>query len=289
MRRWRRSLALALPVVWLALPSARAAADPIVTPEQLTGYTLTYAVTWNGIPAAAARVELQSDAAAVNDLRHTVAINTWTLPLLDLIWPARGHMEATVAADYSSRHFSIHRRERSKVRIADLTFDPDTNEIHVVRQRANGTIKDVRRPLADVKGPLSWVYNLRIQPNHMGASYDANVAISDDVYHMTVRVVDRGTIRLGGRRRPVFCIQPSGAKVVDGVEEPIKKIRRVRVWITDDALRLPVRLQARSWVGRVTAGLRSTTPPIAEVYAALEAGRPLLAGAAGPSGRPTGE
>ncbi len=288
MRRCLRSLFLAGPVLLAAATAAFAAADA-VPPDRLSGYTLTFSIRWNGIPAATAVATLHSDAPEAADARHYIEINTQTLPLLRLIWPARSLVKAAVGRDLSSRSFSIYRRERRKEQSVEITFDPVAGQVYAIRRKPSGSVKEVTRALEDLQEPLSLLYTLRNRPTELGNSYNANIVVNDDLYRVTVTVVDHGRIRLAGRRVPVVCVSPSAIKTDEDGEEPLGKVGAVRIWVTDDALRLPVRLQARAFVGRISATLRRMSPPLREVYAALDAESARVAGAATGPAPPAGE
>ncbi|HSD65816.1 MAG TPA: DUF3108 domain-containing protein, partial [Vicinamibacteria bacterium] len=77
-------------------------------------------------------------------------------------------------------------------------------------------------------------------------------------------------VRFRGRER-VDLPEPLGRRVPTVVVEPILaegtglfvKKGRLRIWLTDDERRLPVRLRSRVAIGSVSADLESYTPPSA--------------------------
>lgn len=282
-----RALICAGLLATLVAPAGRA---DVLPPESFSGYTLNYAITWNGIPAAHAEARLQSDAKSPTGPAHRLDVRGWTLPLLGLIWPARNQVEAAVGHDLSSRYFRIHRQERRKEQSTEITFNPDMREVHIVRHKTSGRVKTSTRPLEDLREPLALIYALRMQSTDLGTEWSGKVVVSDDVYRVTVRVVDRGTLKVAGKRRPVVCVVPEAVKLEDdGTEEPLRKVDSVRVWVTDDPLRIPVRLSASAFIGRVTMGLRDTEPPLITLYDALEHPAPVVAENASAFGDAAGE
>lgn len=257
----------------LGIAAPAPAADVVAPPERLSGYTFDYGVSWNGIPAAEARATLNSTGSPTIRT-HSFHLEGWTLPLLRLLWPARGNVEAEMRADASPLRFFFHRRERFRERTSEMTFDRDAQVLRIVRRKSDGEVEELTRPLDGPRtlyDPVSMLFALRSEPMDPGAAYEAYVAIDDDLYWTKITVVDHGTTRLAGREVPTMCLEPTFEKVrSNGEREPVSKVKSIRVWATDDALRIPVYMTARAFIGRVAVGLWDVSPSLETLYAELD-------------------
>lgn len=269
----RRTAALWLACAVVCLPFAGGA--DVLPLEELSGYTFDYAISWNGLPAAHARATLTSDG-VVGVQTHVLETEAWTLPLLRLLWPARLRVQARVAADFSPQRFFVHRRERWREQSAELTFDHEAQVVRVVRRKPSGRVIERTFPLEDLRDPVSLFFSLRNEPTVIGAEREARILVSDTVYVATLVATKRRTLRVGGRPLPAVCIVPKAERInKKGEREPVSKVRGIRMWVTDDALRLPIRVTAAAFIGRVTVVLRRVTPSLDTLYAKLDSDKDM--------------
>lgn len=119
--------------------------------------------------------------------------------------------------------------------------------------------KDSRE--AAPKGPVddtSFFYFLRLTELEVGETYTYRNYFKDEKNPVTVRVLKRETMELpDGTRAPVLVLHP----IIDEGKGLLSKKSDTRIWITDDARRIPVQIRGKFPFGTVTLRLEEMQLP----------------------------
>jgi hypothetical protein len=177
-----------------------------------------------------------------------------------------------VADAKSLRPMSMHEvdEKRRKTLVTDLVFKPGTVE----RVRTDTSAKKAPEPkkfecsrgLFDMFSALLYI---RSQPLKHGDVYRIVVYPATNAYLATLTVADRGPITIGAGEYPAIKLDVQLKKIGKHRElEPHKKFRRASVWVSDDADRLLLRIEANIFVGSVFAELQSVRFPEKSVASA---------------------
>jgi uncharacterized protein DUF3108 len=151
-----------------------------------------------------------------------------------------------------SRGIEKHLREGRLVRDQVVRIDPVAGIATVEDPRAAATRFDVEPCTLDV---LSALYVTRVRGVTEGQPVSLAVFDNGKHFRLGVRVVGRETLDLPlplGRRRTLI-VEP---QLLEGTGLFVKE-GRLRIWLTDDAQRIPVRMRSRIPVGAVSADLES--------------------------------
>lgn len=106
-----------------------------------------------------------------------------------------------------------------------------------------------------VQDSMSMIYFLRAFPLKVGSKLESNVFESKKVWTLTVNVVGRERIKTKAGTFDALKVKPE-VTTLDGKKQD--KGQMV-VWLTDDERKLPVRIDAATGYGNVTAELTSFT------------------------------
>jgi len=150
-------------------------------------------------------------------------------------------------------------RQRSGERESLLRFAKE--RVEIIRRESGGEeeerTKELFVPARDLLGAALW---FRSQSLLDGDVYGMAVVPGWAAYWVTVRVVGRERIWLGVERdREVGVIRVElGVQRIERDDSLTRfpRLRSATIWVTDDAFRVPARIEARIFVGRVYAELR---------------------------------
>jgi len=98
--------------------------------------------------------------------------------------------------------------------------------------------------------PISTLYYTRTQPLKVGQSFYLDNFIDGDKYHLEVRVLKKEKITVKAGTFDCLVVEPMTSSV--GV---FKNEGRLKVWLTDDFLKMPVMMKSKVLVGSISAEL----------------------------------
>jgi hypothetical protein len=152
-----------------------------------------------------------------------------------------------------SRGIEKRLREGKVARDQTVRFDAAESVAVVSDPKVSDTRFDVEPCVLDV---LSALYVTRVRGVSEGSALDLPVFDNGKRFRLGVRFVGRDTLDLPaplGPRVKTVVVEP---QLVEGTGLFVKK-GRLRIWLTDDARRIPVRMRSRAPVGSVSADLES--------------------------------
>jgi hypothetical protein len=152
-----------------------------------------------------------------------------------------------------SKQTEIYRRKKL---VTDLTFTDDG----VSRTRTEGTNVKAAKPfsfpnLFDLHSALLY---LRSQPLSDRSIYRIVVYPATSAYLTTITVLGRERVTVRAGTYNAIKVDLQLKRLGKNLElEPHRKFRRATVWISDDANRIPLRIEAQIFVGTVFAELQA--------------------------------
>lgn len=151
-----------------------------------------------------------------------------------------------------------HLREGRAVRDQVVHFDPAGGTATVTDPKIKQTQFDVGPCALDI---LSAFFVTRVRGVADGQPLELPVFDNGKRYVLGVRLLERETVDLPaplGPRVRTLVVEP---QLVEGTGLFVKeKGARLRIWLTDDARRIPVRLRSKVAIGSVAADLESYEP-----------------------------
>jgi hypothetical protein len=148
---------------------------------------------------------------------------------------------------------------RSKKIATHLTFS--SNGVIRVRTEGEGPAAKIKTKQFDFPNLLdmhSAALYLRSQPLTQGSTYRLVVYPATNAYLATVTVLGREKISVRAGAYNAIKLDLRLKRIDDHLElQPHKKFRRATIWVSDDAERMILRLEAQIFVGTVFAELQS--------------------------------
>ncbi len=216
----------------------------------------TYGFGWNGFTAATAEVNF----AKADDGQFHLRAAGRTVGLARTLWKFDVAYETAAAAD-TLRPISLKQSEstRSKQIVTELAFDANGVTRKRIEKPAKGKPSKTRRfdlpNLFDLQSALLY---LRSQPLEGGEVHRLVVYPTTSAYLATVTVAGRESISVPAGKFNAIKLNLQLSKISkDRKLEPHRKFRRASVWISDDADRMILRIEAQIFVGTVFAELQS--------------------------------
>jgi hypothetical protein len=157
----------------------------------------------------------------------------------------------TSVEDFHSLRFRRDSKENSKRYFREYDIFADSG--YYRQSQATATTPTTAEPLDDA----SLLYFIRITPLVVGRSYRLARHFMPEVNPIVVTVLKRESIELpDGSSVPALVLNP----VVGKESGLFSKRADARIWITDDARRIPVQIRSRQPWGTITLRLDKMTP-----------------------------
>lgn len=216
------------------------------------GESLSYMISWLGIPVGSATMEI--DTATPIERQPTLRLVTTARSnkYLSKFFPVRNRVESTVDAE-SILPFQMvfQRREGRRHDDFDITFDRQAGQVQVIK---NGKTTRVDIP-PDIHDALSCLYYLRLQPSlDSGSSVRMQIHHNQKNYEVEAKV--EGVESLTGPWGTVSAIRVLVIMPFQGI---FLNEGNIRVWLTHDRNHTPLMMNAKVTIGSIKAILQK--PP----------------------------
>ena len=228
-------------------PSSADAPHPL-SRSFASGERLTYAISWMGITAASAVLEVTPAPPQQGHTMLRLLSTATSSPLVTKFYPVDNRVESLVDADtLSPQRLLFRRREGKRKNDFDVTF-----------HHAQGTVLGIKdgQPFTIAIPPgtqdsISCLYYVRSVPSlQPGFSQVMTVHHDKKNYRLEVRI--EGIEKVKGPWGEVEAIRALAIMPFQGI---FLNKGNIRVWFTNDARRIPVKMKAKVIIGSIVANL----------------------------------
>ncbi len=231
----------------LASPAGRC----VAAATSLTLGEAEYGVSWNGIPAAAATIDVRRDQDSGRPLYRVEALarTNW---LVDLLWHFRGHaLSSFTSDDMVPLGFRYDREENNKHIVTDVIFDPSRAGVTGKKYRGGDTaVIELQGP--NLLDPITAVFRALVQPVQIGDSRRYEIFTGEARYRVELDVLGEDTVSVAAGTYRAWRIEPKVWKLGTGADE---RLRRATIWVSQDETRIPVRIRSEVFIGAVNCDL----------------------------------
>ncbi len=219
----------------------------------------TYNFGWNNIVAATGEIKFDE-----HEGRFQLLADGQTIGVARALW--KFDVSHRALADAATlRPLTVHQVDvtRRKTVTTDLVFKPNGVERTRTDTKSNKTAKTKMFIFAgEVYDMHSALLRLRSQTMHDGDVYRLVVFPATSPYLATITVSKHSPVTIATGTYPAIKFDLQLNKIGrNGELEPDKKFRRASIWVSDDADRLLLRVEASIFVGSVFAELQSIRFP----------------------------
>lgn len=207
---------------------------------------LSFSLYWSGIPVGTATLE-----AVRGEFTSSITSVVHSNDVISSFYKVEDRAEARLAKGRPA-NFTLVQNEGKHHRHKETIFDPERNMVTYINHL------DQSREEHDMSGKLLWdvisgFYYLRRQPLEIGKSVYINMFDSNKFLNAEVKVLRREMVELeDGQEISTIIVEP-----ILKSEGLFQKSGKILVWLTDDERRMPVRMETKLKIGRVTAKLKS--------------------------------
>ena len=245
----RRFFFLLLTAVLLVASASDAADAPsVLKPGFAAGERFTYRVSWLGLHAATAVMEVGH--APPSNGRQMLRFLTTAMssPVVTKFYAVDNRVESVVDAEtFLPQRLLFRRREGRRKNDFDVTFHHTEGNVLSIKDGVPTTI-----PIpSGTQDSISCLYAIRNMPSlQPGFSQSMTVHHDKKNYRLEVRIEAIEKVR--GPWGDVEAIRALAIMPFQGI---FLNEGNIRVWFTNDARRIPVKMKARVVVGSVVADL----------------------------------
>lgn len=215
-----------------------------------------YNFGWSGFTAANADFRFEKS----SDQRFHLEALGRTVGLVRALWRYDiAHVAYCDAATYRPLVVREVEKFRPKQVTTEVTFSP-TGVSSTREQRKEGDVqaRTLRFDFPNVQSVISALLFLRSQPLSDGAVHRVVVYPATSAYLCTIKVLGRERIKVATGNYDAIKLDVQLSKIGPQRELlPHKKFRDATVWLSNDADRLALRVEAQVFVGTVFAELQS--------------------------------
>ncbi len=229
-----------------AQTAAAATAVPLPDIFPFAREQLTFSLYWSGIHVGTATMEAVR---GENTSYITSVVNSNAV--ISAFYKVEDRAEARLVNGRPAG-FTLLQSEGKHRRNKETIFDPERDKVIYINHM------DKSRLEYDMNGKLLWdvisgFYYLRRQPLEIGKSVNIRMFDSNKFLNTEVKVLRREQVELyDGQEVPTIIVEP-----VLNSEGLFQKTGEILIWLTDDERRMPVRMETKLKIGRVTAELKS--------------------------------
>jgi hypothetical protein len=235
--------------LWFGLPS-QATDSPALSRPFKPGERLTYDISWLNMTAGTAVMEVQDGAGPSSATLLTTARSS---PVVTKFYRVDNRVESQIDVDrLLPEHMKFHRHEGKRTNDFDYTFHHEAGTVTAVK---DGTT-EVLPIEPSTQDAVSCLYLVRSAlPMTPGATMVMHVHHDKKNYKLEVRVEQVENIK-----GPWGTLQAARILVVMPFQGIFLNQGNLRVWMTTDERRIPLRMKAKVIIGSITADLVDGLP-----------------------------
>jgi hypothetical protein len=221
-------------------------------PPFRSGETLVYEASWVGIPAAEARIVLSNNGARSGSWTGRLWLHSSTA--IDLLYRMRDYVyEDFNRDDLRPREMHILQHEKQRRDEWSVRFDDREHLVTSAKKNAQGRTWVREFSGGEPWGPFSGAMLALSLPLAVGETYTFDVFSGGNryVFAFTVDKQESLTTSLGTLR--ALRIIPSIVWLSEGKFR--NQVSKTVLWVTDDELHLPLRIEAAAFVGSIRVDL----------------------------------
>jgi hypothetical protein len=228
---------------------------PVVTDFPNGAYD--YQVLWEGIPVGTASIHVARTERAGVKMFDVVA-TACSSQFISLFYRLRHRSESIFSAQQLRPvEFRSQQTENTRFTNLKIDFSPGGRvDATITKGRSNGATSSKEVSFQSDNAtfdPISAAFLARSLPMEPAQERSFDVFNGEDRYLITLQVMGREQIEIGGRRHQAFKVRPQVRKLTDTEGE--KRVRRAYLWLAADAGREVLKLESVVRLGAISARL----------------------------------
>jgi hypothetical protein len=213
-----------------------------------------YRVSWQGIPAADAVIDVDEDG-----LNYKITTTVETYSAIDIFYKLRYRAEGLLSGlDLMPERMTVEHRENSRKKSIDMQFRDDGTIHSVYTFRGQDSEVFDFNPNNFTLDPFSAAFLARSLDWNIGDTKQFDCFNGKSRYLISLTAEDRIRTFINGENRDVWVIAPNVTKLNDPTAE--KKLREAKIYVSADRARDILQIKSEVFIGNVYTKLVSFTP-----------------------------
>lgn len=239
---------------WYALPPAEAA--KIENKPKWFGEILKFQIGWSFVTAGEADIISNKIIHTGEEYAYPVEAYAQSFPVIDKMFKVRDINASWISGDLKkSLGYWQSLREGRYKRDEWIIFDYKKNTFTVHKQNNKGVLSKETLPF---KGEAVWdmlsaLYYVRMQPIPLEGEILFDIINVKKQYPLKVIVHGKETVKVKAGKFNCIIVEP----LISGEGIFVSKGKSLKVWLTDDEYKMPVKMTAEVFIGNVHAELIS--------------------------------
>ncbi|MBQ2313140.1 MAG: DUF3108 domain-containing protein [Elusimicrobiaceae bacterium] len=220
------------------------------------GEELNYKISWAFVTAGEATIKADKLLYNGEDYAYQIETLAKSYPVIDKMFKVRDINMSWIKSDLSkSLGYWQSVREGSYKRDEWLNFDYKNNLYSMYKQNKKGELYKYTTPFTgtEVFDVLSALYYVRNPKISLNKTIYFDIVNVNKQYPLKVIIHGKETIKTKAGKFNCIVVEP----MISGESIFVVKGKSLKVWLTDDEYRLPVKLEVEVFIGSVKAELYS--------------------------------
>lgn len=214
--------------------------------------SLQYGIYYSFVKAGTAYIKTRGLTSINGKMAYLIQTTAFSASVIDAVFKVRDVNYSWLDANtFHSLGYSQSVREGNYIRDEWVAFDP-------ANHRYYGEIKKKKEPRTiagqldiEVLDMLSSLYYVRKEPLTVGKDVVFDIVNREKQYPLVVKVLGKETVKTDAGKFNCWVVEPQ----FRGEGIFISKGKSLKVWLTDDEYRMPVKMEAEVFIGSVYAEL----------------------------------
>jgi len=213
---------------------------------------LKYGVYYSFIKAGTAYIKNRGVTSVNGRNAYLIQTSAFSASAIDTVFKVRDINYSWIDAEtYASLGYTQSLREGNYVRDEWVTFDYPNNRYYG-EVKKKGEPREIAGELtSEVLDMLSSLYYVRAQKLEIGKDIVFDIINREERYPLVVKVLKKETVKTSAGKFHCIVVEPQ----FRGEGIFVSKGKDLKVWLTDDKYKMPVKMQTEVFIGSVSAEL----------------------------------
>lgn len=218
--------------------------------------SLQYGIYYSFIKAGTAYIKTRGLTSINGKTAYLIQTTAFSAAVIDSVFKVRDINYSWIDADtYHSLGYSQSVREGNYKRDEWVTFDNQNGRFYGEIQKKEEPKVIAGELKLEVLDMLSSLYYVRKQPLAVGKDVTFDIINREKQYPLVVKVLGKETVKTSAGKFNCWVVEPQ----FRGEGIFVAKGKSLKVWLTDDEYRMPVKMSVEVFIGSVYAELLAYT------------------------------
>lgn len=213
---------------------------------------LKYGVYYSFVKAGTAYIKNRGLSVLNGRKAYLIQTTAFSASVIDSVFKVRDVNYSWLDAEnYYSLGYTQSLREGNYIRDEWITFDPANKRYYGEVQKKKGVRTIAGKMDMPVLDMLTALYFVRAQKLEVGKNIVFDIINREEQYPLVVKVLKKETVKTAAGKFQCVVVEPQ----FRGEGIFVAKGKSLKVWLTDDAYKMPVRMETEVFIGSVSAEL----------------------------------